>query len=254
LRWVHSSGAGTEHLPLELLRSRQITITNGSGIGAIPIAEYVVLAMLAVSKDFPSLVRAQDRAEWLQPGPRGEELFASRALIVGYGAIGRAIGTRLRGFGVDVTGVRRRPDGEPSVIGLDEWRPRLGEFDWVILCAILTVQTRNLIGASELAAMKPTAWLMNISRGGLIDQPALIEALRRPSIGGAYLDVFEPEPLPADHDLWRLPNVILTPHSSWTSHRFQNRAADLFFENLERYLAGRPLRNMIDPEVGHRTT
>jgi phosphoglycerate dehydrogenase-like enzyme len=254
LRWVHTHGAGTESHPLALYRRCGLIFTNGSGIGAVPISEYAVMMMLAAAKRLPELVRAQDRGEWLKVGPGNGELFGARALIVGLGEIGRAIGARLSPFGVDVVGVRRRPGGEPNVIGVEEWRARLGEFDWVILSTILTGETRHMISSGELAKMKPTAWLANISRGGLVDQAALTSALASHAIGGAYLDVTDPEPLPADSELWRLPNVILSPHSSWTSSRFARRSADLFLANLDRYQSGEPLRNVVDLEVGYRVT
>lgn len=254
LRWVHTHGAGTERHPLALYRGCDLIFTNGSGVGAVPISEYVVMMMLAAAKRLPELVRAQDRGEWLNVGPGNGELFGARALIVGYGEIGRAIAARLSPFGADVVGVRRRPGGEPNVIGIDEWRSRLGEFDWVILSTILTGETRHMIGSGELGLMKRTAWLVNISRGGLVDQTALTRSLESNTIGGAYLDVTDPEPLPADSSLWRLPNVILSPHSSWTSGRFARRSADLFLENLERYRSGKGLRNVVDLEVGYRVT
>jgi phosphoglycerate dehydrogenase-like enzyme len=135
-------------------RSHRITFTNGSGIAAVPIAEYAVMAMLAAVKGFPSIIKAQERSEWLPNGPGDRELLGSAALVLGYGAIGRAIAHRLRPFGVEITGVRRRPDGEANVIGLDDWRPILPQFDWVILSTILTDQTRRMIGALELSSMK----------------------------------------------------------------------------------------------------
>lgn len=254
LRWLHTSGAGTDRHPLALYRARGLTFTNGSGIGATPISEYVVMMMLAAVKRLPDLVRAQDRAEWLRPGPGNGELFGSSALIVGYGAIGSAIGHRLRAFGVSVIGVRRRPNGEPGILGADEWRAQLPDVDWVILATMLTAQTRRLIGRDELAAMRPSAWLVNVGRGELVDQAALVDALRDGCIGGAYLDVMSPEPLPADAELWRLPNVIISPHSSWTSRRFQQRGAELFLDNLERFRTGQVLRNVVDLDAGHRVS
>jgi phosphoglycerate dehydrogenase-like enzyme len=124
----------------------------------------------------------------------------------------------------------------------------------VVLATILTGRTRRMIGREELEAMRDTAWLLNIGRGGLVDQPALVEALRDKRIGGAYLDVTEPEPLPPEHELWGMPNVILTPHSSWSSIRYRERTVEMLLSNLELYLAGRELRNVVDLEVGHRVT
>lgn len=254
LRWIFTYAAGTDSQPLAAYRERGVTLTNGSGIQAVSISEYVVMAMLAAAKDLPTLVRAQDRAQWVRPGPRGNELFDTRALIIGYGAIGHAIGERLRPFGVEVVGVRRRHAEEPGVLGPADWRPLLGSFDWVILAAMLTAETRGMIGAAELASMRPEAWLLNIARGALVDQDALIAALKESRIAGAYLDVTVPEPLPRESELWHLPNVIITPHSSWTSRRFNERSARLFREQLDRYVRGEQLRNVVNLEVGVRVS
>jgi phosphoglycerate dehydrogenase-like enzyme len=243
LRWVTTHLAGVDGYPLALLSERGLPLTNGAGLHAVPIAEYALLGMLAAAKGFPELVRARDRREWLREPPGFAELEDTRALILGYGGIGQAIGRRLAGFGVEVTGVRRR-DGEA-------WRERLPEFDWIVLALPATPRSTGIIAAAELARMKPTAWIVNIARGRLIDQAALVEALAGKRIGGAYLDVTDPEPLPADSPLWTLPNVILTPHSSWATRRFDERAAALFLENLDRFAAGRELRNRVDPAAGY---
>jgi len=251
LRWVFSRGAGMDRQPLERYRERGLVLTNGSGLAAGPIAESLVLAMLAAAKRFPDLVRAQDRAEWLRRPPGYGELQGTRALVLGYGEIGRAVAARLTGFGVEVVGVRRRPAEDPAVIGPDDWRSRLGEFDWVLVTVASTEANRHLVGAAELAGMRADAWILNVTRGWIIDQAALLEALRAGRLGGAYLDVTDPEPLPADSELWRLPNVIITPHTSWASARFAERSAGLFLDNLGRYLAGTPLRNVVDLEAGY---
>lgn len=243
LRWVFTHSAGVESYPLERFRERGIPLTNGAGLHALPIAEYVVLGMLAAAKGFPELVRAQDRRTWLEKPPGFFELAGSKALVLGFGGIGQAIGERLTGLQVEVTGVRRR-DG-------DSWRERLGDFDWVILALPVTRESRHIIGAPELRRMRPTAWIVNIARGPLIDQPALIEALQAKRIGGAYLDVTDPEPLPAESPLWTLPNVIVTPHSSWASRRSDERAAALFLENLGRLAAGAEMRNLVDLSAGY---
>jgi phosphoglycerate dehydrogenase-like enzyme len=247
LRWVSCADAGVDSFPLDLFRERGISLTNGRGLNAPPMAEFVVMVMLAAAKGFPALVRAQSRHEWLGSPPPATELSGTKALIVGYGETGRAIGQHLGAFGVNVTGVRRRPSAEePHVVGPADWRARLGEFDWIILCTPLTDQTRHLVGVAELAAMKQTAWIFNVARGAVVDQLALEEALIERRIGGAHLDLTTPEPLPANSRLWSLPNVILTPHSSPESDRFERRAIDLFLDNLARYRDGRPLRNLVD--------
>ncbi len=174
LRWVTTLLAGLNGWPLDRLAERGLPLTNGVGINAIPVAEFAVMGVMAMAKGLPQLIRWQDQKTWT-PHPAGTtELTGSKALVIGYGAIGREIGTRLEGLGVEVAGVRRSPSGEPGVLGPDDWRARLGEFDWVILAAPAVADTHHLIGAAELAAMKPSAVLVNIARGDLIDQPALI--------------------------------------------------------------------------------
>jgi phosphoglycerate dehydrogenase-like enzyme len=249
LRWLTTPGAGVDSVPLEAIRRRGLTLTNGAGLHATPIAEYVVMALLAAAKGFPELVRAQDRSEWLSRPPALGELKGTRALVIGMGSIGGAVASRLRALGVEVTGVTR--SGTESSLRPDEWRSRLSGFDWVILATPLTAATSHLIGPAELSTMKKNAWLANIARGGLVDQAALIEALSQGSIGGAYLDATDPEPLPPQSPLWKLPNAIISPHSSWASTRLYDRAADLFLDNLDRYRSGRPLRNVVDLEAGY---
>ncbi len=254
LRWIHSHGAGTESHPLDLYRKRGLIFTNGSGISSIPIAEHVVMVMLAAARKLPIYMQAQHRSEWLSQGPTPNELFDSQALILGFGAIGRAIGDRLKPFGVRVVGVRRRPDGEPNVIGPDEWRSRLPESDWVIVSVILTPETRHLVGSRELAAMRSSAWLINISRGAVVEEQALVASLQSADIGGACLDVTDPEPPSRESPLWGLTNVIITPHSSWSSRNFDSRAASLFLRLLEQFRDGAQLQNTIDLGAGHRDT
>ncbi len=252
LRWVSYDGAGVDSFPLELFRERGIQLTNARGLAAVPIAEYVVMAVLAAAKRLAILLQAQARAEWLTRKPRGADLAGSRALIIGYGSIGRTVAARLRAFDVEVTGVRLRvPADEPDVIGPDEWQCRLGQFDWVILCTPLTDRTRSLIGPAELSAMKPTAWILNVSRGPIVDAAALEMALRNGSLGGACLDVTEPEPLPGHSPLWHMANVLITPHTSASSPRSRERLAALFADNLARYQQRRPLRNLVDLALGY---
>ena len=250
LRWWSVVSAGVNGWPLEVLARRGVLLSNGAGLHAVPIAEYVVMGMLALAKNLPNLVHGQDRREWIDTGS-SLELFGKRVLIYGYGLIGREIAGRLRAFGMEITGVRRHPGREPGVVGIEGWREHLANADFVVLSAPLTDATRALIGATELRAMKSTAFLVNIARGALVDERALTEALRSGSVAGAYLDVTEAEPLPAESELWSLPNLLLTPHSSSSSTEFERRAVELFRDNLERYRAGRPLRNLVDYEAGY---
>ena len=255
LRWVHTRAAGVDRgqlRPLHRFREAGITVTNGSGISSVPIAEYVVMVMLAIAKGLPGLLAAQQRKAWAKP-EHTRDLQNSSVLLLGFGDVGRAVWERLRPFGVAAAAVRRHPSAETGieVLGPDAWRSRIGEFDWVIITAPLSSQTRGMIGAAELADMKADAWLLNVSRGGIVDQPALTAALGAGRIGGAYLDVTDPEPLPANSELWAMPNVIVTPHSSWLSPRFAARAAELLADNLRRWCAGESLRNVVDPDAGY---
>ena len=251
LKWVTSAATGVDGWPLDILRERNVVLTNGSGVGAIPISEYVVMGLLAGLKGLPKMVRAQDRREWLKSPPSMAELHGKRALVYGYGGIGRAIADRLRPFGVEVTGVRRNPGGEADVIAAEHWEARLQETDLLILSVPLTGATKALVSDEQLAALPRGAWIANIARGGLIDQGALIGALKSGHLGGAYLDVTDPEPLPAESELWSLPNVVITPHASWATEHLMERAAEIFVDNFERYLRGDQLRNVVDMAAGY---
>lgn len=250
LKWVSTLYAGLDAFPLDLLRERGVILTNGAGINAVAVAEYAVMGILAAAKRFDEVLRAQDRHEWPKDAPGKVELDGTRALIVGYGTIGKLIGDRLTAFGVEVTGVTRT--GRDGTLTPDTWRGRLGDFDWVVLAAPSTDTTRAMIGADELAAMKDSAWLINIARGDMIDDDALIAALNAKTIAGAFLDPTNPEPLPGDHPLWSAPNVMITMHLSGRSQTtmFQ-RAAALFLDNLAAFRAGTPMRNVADLTAGY---
>lgn len=254
LRWLNSIYAGLDFLPLDLLVKRGVTVTNGAGINAVTIAEYVVMLMLVQAKGYRDVVRAQDRHEWLRDSPGKMELAGSRALLLGMGAIGGLIKTRLEAFDVEVVPVRRSGgEGAPeTVLGPDQWRERLHEFDWVILAVPATPETDAMIGAAELAVMKPTAVLVNIARGAVVDQDALVTALEGKAIGGALLDVTTPEPLPSDHPLWSLENAQVTMHLSGRAQsKMFVRSAERFVENCRRYVAGEPLAPIFDPQRGY---
>jgi phosphoglycerate dehydrogenase-like enzyme len=250
LKWLNSIYAGVDGMPLDLLAERGATYTNGVGINAITIAEYVVMGMLTIAKGYRDVIRAQERREWLQDSPGKVELFGSKALIIGYGAIGSLVEERLKAFNVDVTVVRRTP--APNTLAPNQWRARLGEFDWVILAVPATAETDKMIGSAELAAMKPSATIINIARGSVLDQDALIAALRAKSIGAAFLDVTDPEPLPADHPLWALDNAHITMHLSGRAQdKMFVRSAQRFLENLSLYQAGEPLHHQVNLALGY---
>ena len=250
VRWLNSIYAGVDGMPLDLLKSRGVTYTNGAGINAVTIAEYVVMGMLTVAKGYDDVVRARDRQQWLQDSPGKIELSGTNALLLGAGAIGGLIKTRLAAFDVEVTTVRRTP--APGDLGPNDWRARLGEYDWVILAVPATPETDGMIGAAELAAMKPSAVLVNIARGSVVDQEALIAALEGRSIAAAFLDVMTPEPLPPGHALWSVPNAHLTMHLSGRAQdKMFVRAAQRFLANLDRWHRGEPLHHVVDLELGY---
>ena len=250
LKWLTSIYAGLDFLPFELLRTRGVIVTNGAGINAITIAEYVVMGMLTIAKGYREVVRAQDRHEWLPDSPGKIELAGSKALLLGYGAIGKLIETRLQAFDVDVITVRRTPGRD--TLGPDDWRARLGEFDWVVLAVPATPETDAMIGAAELAAMKSSAVILNIARGAVIDQAALVEALREKSIAAAFLDVTTPEPLPPGDPLWDLPNAHVTMHLSGRAQTLMfRRSAERLIANLHRWGQGEPVEPRFDLELGY---
>lgn len=250
LKWLSSIYAGVDGFPLGLLADRGVVFTNGVGINAVTIAEYVVMGMLNIAKGYREVVRAQDRQEWLPDSPGKIELAGSKALILGYGEIGQRVDRMLQGFDVEVIKVRRTP-GEGALTP-DQWRARLGEFDWVILSVPATAETDSMIGAAELAAMKPSAVLVNIARGSVVDQDALVAALSEKRLGGAFLDVTTPEPLPAGHPLWSLPTAHVTMHLSGRAQdKMFQRAGARFLENLARFRRGEPLSPQVDLALGY---
>ncbi len=250
LKWLNSIYAGLDGMPLDLLEARGVRVTNGAGINAVTIAEYVVMGMLTVAKGYREVVRAQERREWLTDSPGKRELLGSKALLLGYGAIGQLIDARLAAFGVEVTKVRR--SSGPDTLGPDEWRAQLGEFDWVILAVPATAETDGMIGTAELAAMNPQAVLVNIARGAVVDQAALIEALKAKRIAAAFLDVTTPEPLPADDELWSLDNAHITMHLSGRAQdKMFVRSVERFMANLQRYRSGEALEPLVDFARGY---
>ncbi|MBI1886753.1 MAG: D-2-hydroxyacid dehydrogenase [Chloroflexi bacterium] len=254
LRWVQLTSAGVDRLvESDLLRSG-VMVTTASGIHAVPIGEYVIGMMLAFAKGLPRAFRAQSEAAW-RPY-LAEELEGKTVGVIGLGAIGKHVAKLAKGLGMRVLAVRRS-DGAPPVEHIDRLLPRSGlaellaESDYVVVAAPLTAETRHLIGDEQLAAMKPSAVIINISRGAIIDEMALVRALKEGRIAGAGLDVFAAEPLPPESDLWRLENVIVTPHISGGTPRYLERAVALFCDNLRRYLAGEPPRNLVDVGRGY---
>jgi phosphoglycerate dehydrogenase-like enzyme len=255
LRWIHSISAGVDKVVTPLSRQRGLQVTNARGVFSPPIAEYVVMMCLAIARRLPQLFDLQRERTW-QP-LRGSELGGLTVGIVGYGSIGAEIARLLAPFGTRIVATRRHPElgsGELSnveVWGVERLHELLRIADVVVIAAPLTDTTAGLIGAAELQEMLGHAWLINIARGRLVDELALRRALAAGWIGGAVLDVFDEEPLPADSPLYDTPNLVITPHTSWSSDRVLERSIDLFVANLERYLADQPLENLVDLEAGY---
>ena len=250
LRWIQATSSGIGPLVRRTGLDRSgITITNAAGIHAVPLAEHALLALLYFVKDVPDRLREQRAHVWQRYA--GRELRGMTATVVGLGAVGLEIARLLRAVGVRVIGIRRSPLGPDEADRVDEaatpdrLREVLPRSDALVLIAPHTRETEGMIGAHELSLLPPGAIVVNLARGALIDEPALIDALRRGRLGGAALDVAAVEPLPPDSPLWDLPNVLVTPHSAATVARENERLTDLFVENLRRDRAGEPLRNLL---------
>ena len=256
LKWVQSGGAGVERFMTPGFIASPVILTNAQGVYAVPIADHVMAFMLHFSRRFNDMLRKQAAHEWESWDRRSSDELNGKTLgIVGLGAIGSELARRAKAFGMRVIATRRRP-GSPSphadqVRGPDEMAWLLRGSDFVALCSALTHETRHLIGEQELKLMKRTAFVINIGRGGLIDEQALIVALKAEEIAGAGLDVFEHEPLPADSPLWDMPNVMITPHDAGSSPHSRERFMALFLENLRRYVASEPLLNVVDKRAGY---
>lgn len=257
LRWLQQWGAGADWL-LRYPEAVELPfiLTNVSGIHAIPISEHIFAFLLAFARDFPHAWRGQMRHEWRSYDVQEVfELAGQTMLLVGVGAIGQRTAQLAQAFGMHVIGIRRDPT--KAALGVDEMHgpetlpSLLPRADAVVLTAPLTAETYHMIGEAQLRAMKPTAILVNIGRGGLVDEAALIRALQEGWIRGAGLDVFETEPLPPDSPLWEMENVIITGHYSGKTPYYDRRAMAIFLDNLERYVQGRPLRNVVDKRRGY---
>ncbi|RIK35599.1 MAG: D-2-hydroxyacid dehydrogenase [Chloroflexi bacterium] len=254
LRWVQTLTAGSDAVSFDELAKRNVVLTNGSGIHAINVAEHLVSLLLAFARALPALFRAQQRHQWFRNTDQFE-LYGQTACVVGLGDIGQAFAERAAALGMRVTGVRRRELPTPACITqvatLDTMDPLLAEADHIVICLPLTQRTGNIFNADRLALLKPSAYIYNIGRGELIDQEALIAALRNGRLAGAGLDVTTPEPLPPDNPLWDMDNVIITAHSSGGSPTRMDRFVDLLIDNITRYRNDQPLRNVVDPVEGY---
>ncbi len=255
VRWLHTASAGVDHVLTPDVRAKAgLTVTDSGPAFEIAIAEFVLAWMLLVARGLPALRTNQREHKW-QSVPQFE-LSGKTVGIVGLGPIGRGTALRAKAFGMRTLGLRRRPapvEGVDALLTGPEGLSRLlTESDFVVIAAALTGETRVLVGAAQLAQMKPTAWLINIARGGLVDEPALIAALQTGRIAGACLDVFAQEPLPQGSPLWDLPNVYLAPHNSpGGDPNLHERQKAIFLDNLRRFAHGEPLVNVVDITRGY---
>jgi phosphoglycerate dehydrogenase-like enzyme len=248
LRWLQSTSAGIGQMVKRVgLDGSDITFTTASGVHARPLADFCLMAMLMFAKDYVRMDRDKKAKQWERYC--GEELTGKTLAIIGLGRIGQEVARHGKRMDMRVIGMRRsdaRVDGIERLFGRDELQAMLREADFLVLAAPHTPETDGIVGEAELAAMKSSAVLINIGRGALVDEPALIRALQQERLAGAALDVFANEPPPEDSPLWDMPNVIVSPHSASTVTQENARITELFCDNLRRYLSGQPLRNVLD--------
>jgi phosphoglycerate dehydrogenase-like enzyme len=260
LRWIHSPAAAIHQLMYPELIKSNVTITNSTGVHGPVVAEHAITLLLALAKRLPQAMQYQAKHEWAQTQlwrdqikPR--EVADATVVVVGLGAIGREFTQRAKAMGMKVIAVRENPakgtEGADAVYSSAEIDTVLPRADYVLLCTPVTPATSKLINAARLNLMKPDAYLINVSRGTLIDEAALLEALQSRGIAGAALDVFTEEPLPAESPFWQLDNVLITPHTAAVTERLWERHYQLIAENLQRFIAGQPLLNQVDKNRGY---
>ncbi|MEZ4661650.1 MAG: D-2-hydroxyacid dehydrogenase [Caldilineaceae bacterium] len=257
LHWFQNWGAGVDWLRrYPDVQTSDLIVTNMSGVHAIPISEHILAFLLSFGRGLPEQMRNQTQHKWAWPRhPRPFELAGKTMLLIGVGAIGERTAQSAAALGIHVMGLRRHPQvgaaGVAEMVGPDALHDVLPRADFVVITAPLTEETRGLIGEAELRLMPPNTYLVNIGRGEIIDEPALIRALQEGRIGGAGLDVTTREPLPADSPLWEMPNVIITAHYAGFTTSYTERAMEIFLHNLSAYLAGEPMRNVVDKQLGY---
>jgi phosphoglycerate dehydrogenase-like enzyme len=254
VRWVHSRWAGLDNLLFPELVESPVLLTNGSGVFSQSLGEFALAAILYFAKDFPRMLRNQ-RAERWEPFDV-DEISAQTAGIVGYGDIGRAVARRAQSMGMHVLALKRHPPDMPDPLVEQFYKPEalaemLARCDYVVLAAPLTAETRHMIGEAQFAAMQPSAVVINVGRGPVIDQSALTRALREGRIRGAGLDVFEQEPLPAGDPLWQMPNVLVSPHTADHTRDWIDAAMRFFLRQYERFRKGEPLENVVNKKLGY---
>jgi len=250
LKWISVGGSGTDHLaPWD---PSKLTVTNAAGVAADMMAEYALGAMLSFSLDFRRFARAQAAREWI--AGRVEPIAGKTVLILGLGKTGRAVALRAKAMGMFTVGVRARPrptDHLDELYGMEALPDLWPRADFIVCCVPLLDSTRKLVGAQAFSKMKREAVLIDVSRGGVVDETALIAALQSGKLRGAALDVFAAEPLPRDHVFWGLQNVIITPHCSSVYDGWELKSLGMFCDNLHRYRRGEALENVVDPVRGY---
>jgi D-2-hydroxyacid dehydrogenase (NADP+) len=260
LKWIHSTAAGVAQLMYPELRNSGIVVTNPSGVFSVPMAEHTMGLLLALARNFPDSTRHQDRSHWGQQAmwdmpQRFTELNGQILLIVGFGSIGRELAKRASAFAMRVWGVTRSGKGDTTlaekIVPASQLEETLPHADYVVISAPETTETRHLIGAPQIARMKPGARLINVARGSLLDEAALIRALEKGALRGAALDVTSVEPLPPESPLWNAANLFITPHTSAVSDRLWHRETALLMDLLERWFEGREMFNRIDFARGY---
>jgi phosphoglycerate dehydrogenase-like enzyme len=252
IRWVQAASAGVDHLLFQSLRDSAVVVTNSAGVFEGAISEYAIGLILMSAKGFAVTIAAQQAHRWCYREVEG--VAGKRLLVVGFGRIGRAVADLARSFGMRVSAVRRTSDSVPGVDRVftpDALASALAEADYVVVSVALTDETRGLIGARELAAMPPNAYLINVARGDVVDTVALCQALVAGSIAGAALDAFTDEPLAASSRLWDIPNLFVSPHMSGDVRGWDTKVVAIFRDNAQRFRAGELLINTIDKQRGY---
>jgi phosphoglycerate dehydrogenase-like enzyme len=260
LLWIHSPAAAVHQLMFPELIQSNVIVTNSTGIHGPVVAEHAIAVLLALAKRLPQAMQYQGKKFWSQDQlwhehPRPREVSDATVVVIGMGSIGREFTTRAKALGMKVLAIRENPgkgtDGADAVFSPAQLDDILPQADYVLLCTPVTPATTSIINAARLAKMKPDSYLINVGRGPLVDEAALLQALRDRRIAGAALDVFNEEPLPAESPFWSLDNLLITPHTAAVTERLWDRHYKLIAENLRRFLVGKPLLNEVDKTRGY---
>jgi phosphoglycerate dehydrogenase-like enzyme len=260
LRWIHSPAAAVHQLMYPELIKSSVALTNSTGVHGPVVAEHAITLLLALAKRLPQAMQYQAKHEWSQNqlwqgSPRPREVADSTVLVIGMGSIGREFAARAKALGLRIMAIRENPakglDGADAVYGSAQIDEVLPQADYVLLCTPVTPATTGIMNAARLGKMKPDAYLINVARGPLIDEAALLDTLQHRRIAGAALDVFNQEPLPADSPFWSLDNILVTPHTAAVTDRLWERHYRLIVDNMKRFLAGERLLNEVDKSRGY---